>query len=146
MKLAVNRKALALVQGKYEALLRDRRMRRLKWRPQGSRWPLFPKKHIHCIILPERLQECWRDGKEPAWSLYRVFRLRWKRFSESLLPDGQSKSRQFAFFEMSVFLDGIMESTLAPLIERVMQDVPYVYIKSHVILRVLYKSKARNRT
>jgi nicotinamide-nucleotide amidase len=35
------------------------------------------------------------------------------------------------FFEMSIEATGVIESEMAPLIERVMHDNPYVYIKSH---------------
>jgi molybdopterin-biosynthesis enzyme MoeA-like protein len=39
---------------------------------------------------------------------------------------------KLAFFEISIYLDGIMESTLAPLIDKAMHDNPHVYVKSHV--------------
>ena len=35
------------------------------------------------------------------------------------------------FFETSIYVDNIMESSLAPLIDKTMHDNPYVYIKSH---------------
>lgn len=35
------------------------------------------------------------------------------------------------YFEMSIEATGVIESEMAPLIERVMHDNPYVYIKSH---------------
>jgi molybdopterin-biosynthesis enzyme MoeA-like protein len=35
------------------------------------------------------------------------------------------------FHEKSIYADNIMESTLAPLIDKVMHDNPGVYIKSH---------------
>ena len=35
------------------------------------------------------------------------------------------------FFETSIYADKIMESTLAPLIDKTMHDNPYIYIKSH---------------
>ncbi|MDH5636465.1 MAG: nicotinamide mononucleotide deamidase-related protein [Candidatus Bathyarchaeota archaeon] len=35
------------------------------------------------------------------------------------------------FFEMSIEATGVIESEMAPLIERVMHDNPYTYIKSH---------------
>jgi molybdopterin-biosynthesis enzyme MoeA-like protein len=35
------------------------------------------------------------------------------------------------FFETSLSVSGIMESELAPIIDRVMRDNPYVYVKSH---------------
>jgi molybdopterin-biosynthesis enzyme MoeA-like protein len=36
-----------------------------------------------------------------------------------------------AFYEKSIYVDGVMESSLAPLIDKVMQYNPGVYIKSH---------------
>ena len=35
------------------------------------------------------------------------------------------------FYEKSLFIERIMESTLAPLIDKAMHDTPLVYIKSH---------------
>ncbi len=35
------------------------------------------------------------------------------------------------FYETSLSVDGIIESDVAPLIDRTMRDNPYVYIKSH---------------
>jgi molybdopterin-biosynthesis enzyme MoeA-like protein len=35
------------------------------------------------------------------------------------------------FYEKSIYADDVMESNLAPLIDRVMQDNPGVYVKSH---------------
>jgi molybdopterin-biosynthesis enzyme MoeA-like protein len=35
------------------------------------------------------------------------------------------------FFETSLYVTGIGESAVAPLIDQVMHDNPYVYIKSH---------------
>jgi len=45
-----------------------------------------------------------------------------------LLKQASDKS---AFYEKSIYADDIMESSLAPLIDKVMQDNPSVYIKSH---------------
>jgi molybdopterin-biosynthesis enzyme MoeA-like protein len=39
------------------------------------------------------------------------------------------------FFETSIYANQIMESNLAPLIDRVMHDNPHVYVKSHVYMR-----------
>jgi molybdopterin-biosynthesis enzyme MoeA-like protein len=36
-----------------------------------------------------------------------------------------------AFYEKSIYADDVMESNLAPLIDKVMQDNPDVYVKSH---------------
>jgi molybdopterin-biosynthesis enzyme MoeA-like protein len=53
-------------------------------------------------------------------------------FEESVAQMVKEKVGSSIFCETSIFLDGIMESTLAPLIDRVMQNIPHVYIKSHV--------------
>jgi len=52
-------------------------------------------------------------------------------FEESLVPILKKAAGKATFFETSIDVTGCMESTIAPLIERVMHDNPYVYIKSH---------------
>jgi len=52
-------------------------------------------------------------------------------FEESVAPLLKKCAGEVAFFETSLYADGIMESTLAPLIDQTMHDNLYVYIKSH---------------
>jgi nicotinamide-nucleotide amidase len=52
-------------------------------------------------------------------------------FEEAIAPMLRKASGGIRFYEKSIFADNIMESTLAPLIDRVMHDNPTVYIKSH---------------
>lgn len=52
-------------------------------------------------------------------------------FEESLAPLLKKESGEEAFFEKSIYLHGIMESALAPVIDQVMHDNKPVYIKSH---------------
>jgi nicotinamide-nucleotide amidase len=52
-------------------------------------------------------------------------------FEGNVAPLLRSASRGNRFYEESLYLDGIMESELAPLIEKVMQDDPGIYVKSH---------------
>jgi nicotinamide-nucleotide amidase len=52
-------------------------------------------------------------------------------FEESVVPLLKKEAGGIVFFEASIFADSIMESSLAPLIDRVMHDNAYVYIKSH---------------
>jgi molybdopterin-biosynthesis enzyme MoeA-like protein len=40
-------------------------------------------------------------------------------------------SGKSGFYEKSVYADGVMESSLAPLIDKVMRDNSGVYVKSH---------------
>jgi nicotinamide-nucleotide amidase len=52
-------------------------------------------------------------------------------FEASVVPLLRQATGDVSFYEKSVYADRIMESVLAPLIDTVMYDNPYVYIKSH---------------
>ena len=52
-------------------------------------------------------------------------------FEASVVPLLRQASGDVGFSEKSIYADYIMESVLAPLIDRVMHDNPLVYIKSH---------------
>lgn len=52
-------------------------------------------------------------------------------FEESVEPLLRKAAGNLTFYEASVEVWGIPESTLAPLIDKAMHDNPYVYIKSH---------------
>jgi molybdopterin-biosynthesis enzyme MoeA-like protein len=51
------------------------------------------------------------------------------------VPLLKKEAGKLDFFEKSIFANHIMESNLAPLIDEVMRDNLYVYIKSHVYVR-----------
>jgi len=52
-------------------------------------------------------------------------------FDESVATLLKKAARDATFFEASIHVIGVMESNIAPLIDHVMHDNPYVYIKSH---------------
>ena len=52
-------------------------------------------------------------------------------FDETLVPLLKKTGQGVAFFEASVTSANIMESEMAPFVDDVMKDNPYVYIKSH---------------
>lgn len=52
-------------------------------------------------------------------------------YEESVLPMLVREAGEVVFSERSIYVDGMMESALAPLIDQVMRENPYVYIKSH---------------
>jgi molybdenum cofactor synthesis domain-containing protein len=53
-------------------------------------------------------------------------------FNESIAEIIKKKAGKSAYFETSIYAEEIMESNLAPLIDNVMHNNPYVYVKSHV--------------
>ena len=52
-------------------------------------------------------------------------------FDESVAPLIKQAACGVAFFEASIYSTDVMESEMAPLIDKIMKDNPYVYIKSH---------------
>lgn len=52
-------------------------------------------------------------------------------FDDSVAPLFRQEAGELTYFEASLDVLGVMESDIAPLIDRVMRDNPHVYIKSH---------------
>ncbi len=52
-------------------------------------------------------------------------------FNEMVAPLLKQASGKSAFYAKSIYVDDVMESSLAPLIDKVMQENPSVYVKSH---------------
>jgi molybdenum cofactor synthesis domain-containing protein len=52
-------------------------------------------------------------------------------FEESVASVLKRAAGDATFFETSIYVTGVMESDIAPLIDQVMHNNPYVYIKSH---------------
>jgi len=52
-------------------------------------------------------------------------------FEESVVPVLKMAAGDKMFFETSLDVRGVLESDIAPLIDRVMHDNPYIYVKSH---------------
>jgi molybdenum cofactor synthesis domain-containing protein len=135
-KLEVNNRALELVRGKYEALLKEGRIEKIELTPSRTKMATFPKgsKPLHNPVgtapgmLADVKQACViaLPGVPPEMEAI---------FDESVAPMLKKEAGKSAFFETSVYIEGIMESSLAPLIDRVMHANPLVYIKSHVYVK-----------
>jgi molybdenum cofactor synthesis domain-containing protein len=131
-KLEANEKALKMVKEKYEAYAKEGRMEKVDLTPPRVKMAMFPEgaeplcnsvgtapgvlieaKGAFLIALPGVPSEM------------KVI------FEESVVPLLKKQAGDLTFFETSIFADSIMESTLAPLIDKVMHDNACVYIKSH---------------
>jgi nicotinamide-nucleotide amidase len=132
-KLEVNDKALKMVRGKYEALLREGRIEKVELTPARVKMATFPK-----CTKPLRNSVGTAPGmvaivhKTFLISLPGVPPEMQAIFDESIVPMLKKEAGKSAFFEASVYVNGVMESSLAPLIDKVMHGNPNVYIKSHV--------------
>jgi nicotinamide-nucleotide amidase len=131
-KLEVNEKALKMVREKYEAYVKEGKMERVELTPA----------RIKMARLPERAEPLPNPvGTAPGVitdvrgtsliALPGVPAEMEAIFEESVAPLLKKEAGELTFFETSIHADGIMESALAPLIDKTMHDNPYVYVKSH---------------
>jgi nicotinamide-nucleotide amidase len=140
----VNDKALEMVKGKYEALLREGRIEKVELTPARVKMATFPEdakplrnsvgtapgmvaniEGTFLIALP---------GVPPEMEAI---------FEESVAPIVKKETGKSAFFEESIYVNDIMESTLAPLIDKAMRDNPHVYVKSHVYTKLHLQTEGK---
>ena len=132
-KYSVNDKALEMVREKYEALLKEGRIDKVELTPSRVKMATLPEgaKPLRNPVgtAPGMVAEAGQTflialpGVPPEMEAI---------FEESVAPMLKKEAGNSSFFETSIYVDGIMESSLAPLIDRVMRDVAQIYIKSHV--------------
>ena len=131
-KLAVNDEALKMIEEKYRGYVEDGRMERFELtspRVKMARLPEGAEPLRNPVgTAPGVVMKC--DGKTII-SLPGVPAEMKAIFEESVLPTLKRAAGDLTFFETSIDVTSVMESELAPVIDRVMHDNPYVYIKSH---------------
>jgi molybdenum cofactor synthesis domain-containing protein len=131
-KLEVNAKALQMVKEKYEAYARERKTGKVE----------LTQSRIKMATIPEKTEPIFNPGgTAPAVqadlngtiliALPGVPTEMEAIFEETITPLLKQASDGSAFHEKSIYADNIMESTLAPLIDKVIHDNPTVYVKSH---------------
>jgi nicotinamide-nucleotide amidase len=131
-KLAIRNQALKMIEEKYRQYVEEGRMERAELTPP----------QIKMARLPEGAKPIFNPvGTAPAViikhddttviALPGVPSEMKGIFDESVAPLLKEAAGEVTFFETSLDVTGMMEPAVAPLIDRVMHDNPYVYIKSH---------------
>ena len=132
LKLAVNNEALEMIKEKYRSYVEEGRMERFELTSPRVKMARLPKgaKPLRNPVgtAPGVMVKC--DGKTII-SLPGVPSEMKAIFEESVLPTLKRAAGDLTFFETSIDVTSVMESELAPVIDKVMHDNPYVYIKSH---------------
>lgn len=131
-KLVVDDRALSMVKAKYEAHLRAGRIEMIELTPARVKMATIPEE---AMLMPNpvgtapglrlEIDGCLLIVLPGVPSEMKAI------FEASVTPLMTEISGVLKFFEKSIYVSGVMESALAPLIDRVMQDNPNVYIKSH---------------
>jgi len=135
-ELVVNKEALKMVKEKYESYSKLGRIQTVELTPPRIKMATFPEgaEPLHNAVgtAPGMMLKVDSSfiialpGVPPEMEAI---------FGESVVPLLKKEAGKSGFFEKSIFADHIMESNLAPLIDEVMRDNLYVYIKSHVYVR-----------
>jgi len=131
-KIKLNENALKMVRAKYDDFVRHGKMEKADLTPPRIKMARLPEK---AEPLPNPI------GTAPAvvidfngtslLALPGVPSEMETIFEQSIVPMLKKEAGNAAFFEASVFVDDIMESTLAPLIDQTMRENAFIYIKSH---------------
>jgi nicotinamide-nucleotide amidase len=131
-KLAVNADALKMVKERYEAYAREKGTETVELTPPRIKMATLPEKTEPIPNPVGTAPGIQADLAETVLIALPGVPSEMKAiFHETVAPLLMRVSGKRAFYEKSVYVDGVMESNLAPLIDKVMQDNPGVYIKSH---------------
>lgn len=131
-KLVVNMKALKMVKDKYEAYASEK----------GAETVELTQSRLKMATLPEKAKPLPNPvGTAPGLlidlkktvliALPGVPSEMKAIFHETVSLQLRRASGRNAFYEKSIYVDNVMESSLAPFIDKLMQDNPDVYVKSH---------------
>jgi molybdenum cofactor synthesis domain-containing protein len=131
--LKVNSEAIKMVEEKYHQYLKEGRIEeKIELTPPRIKMATLPEKaqpvHNPIGTAPGVLM---KHDETTIIALPGVPSEMEAIFDESVQPILKKMAGKAVFYETSLGVDGVMESDLAPLIDRTMRDNPYIYIKSH---------------
>jgi len=130
--LEENKEALEMIKRKYEQYVAEGRIKKFEmteYRIKMARLPKGAKPLPNPVgTAPGVLIECEDVNLVMLPGVPQEMMV---IFDESIAPLLRKIAGNKVFYEASLDIRGISESELAPLIDRVMNENPYVYIKSH---------------
>jgi len=132
-RLEINPEAMKMVEDKYQQYLEEGRIEeKIELTPPRVKMATLPEdsKPLHnpmgtapgVLIRQDDTSIIALPGVPPEMEAI---------FDESVQPMLKKMARNAIFHETSLGVEGIMESDLAPLIDKTMHDNPFIYIKSH---------------
>jgi nicotinamide-nucleotide amidase len=131
-KLAVNTKALKMIREKYEEYAKERGTETVELTPPRIKMATLPEKTVPVANPVGTAPGVKTNLKETVVIALPGVPLEMKAiFQETVVPLLVQVSGKRAFYERSIYVDGVMESSLAPLIDKIMHDNLSVYVKSH---------------
>jgi nicotinamide-nucleotide amidase len=132
LKLAVNAEGLQMVKEKYEAYARERGVGKVELTQPRIKMATIPEKTVPIRNPVGTAPAVQADVNGTVlFALPGVPAEMEAIFEEAIVPLLVQASGGGVFREKSLYAEGIMESALAPLIDKVMRDNAGVYVKSH---------------
>lgn len=130
--VGLNKEAAKMIEEKYKTYAKERGLEKIELTPARVKMARLPK-GAKSLSNPVGTAPgvTIKKGKTTILSLPGVPPEMEAIFENSLIPMFKKLKDRATFFETSLGVSGIMESDLAPIIDKVMRDNPYVYIKSH---------------
>jgi molybdenum cofactor synthesis domain-containing protein len=131
-RLEIHPTAMEMIKKKYEDYSRTLHRKALKLTPARVKMAKLPEK---AEPLPNPVGTApgvlFRKGNTTIFALPGVPSEMTAIFEDSLLPILTACAVGLAYYEASLYVSGIMESEMAPMVDQVMRDNPHIYIKSH---------------
>lgn len=132
LELKVNDEALKMIEEKYEQYVKEGKMEKAELTPHRVKMATLPE---GAKPLPNPVGTApgvlLKVNDTVIIALPGVPSEMKAIFEESVLPILRREAGSMVFYEASIEVLGIVESEIAPIIDQVMHDNPYVYIKSH---------------
>ncbi len=131
-KLAVNTTALEMVRERYAAYAKEKRTETVELTQARIKMATLPIKAEPVPNPVGTAPGVRADLKQTVLIALPGVPSEMKAiFNETVAPLLKQSSNKSAFYEKGIYVEGVMESSLAPLIAKVMRDNPTVYVKSH---------------
>lgn len=130
--LEINQQALKMVEKKYQEFVEEGRIENVELTPPRIKMATLP---IDATPLPNSVGTA--PGVQIKFDNVKIVSLPGvpsemkSIFEESIEPLIKLEAGQVTFYEIGLTVDGIIESDVAPLIDRTLHLNPHVYIKSH---------------
>jgi len=131
-KLEVNQEALRMIQEKYNAYSMNNRIENRELTPSRIKMATIPEETKPVPNPVGTAPAVLAETETTVIILLPGVPSEMEAiFDETVAPMLRKAANNISFYEKRIYVDKILESTIAPIIDQVMLDNPSVYIKSH---------------
>jgi len=130
-KLETNKEALEMVKKKYEEYAEEKKIGKIELTPYRVKMATIPRGAKPLLNPVGTAPGMIVKANETFLVALPGVPMEMETIFEKSIVPLLRKEADVSFYETSVYVENIMESTLAPLIDETMHSNPFIYIKSH---------------